>query len=73
MEAGDHKGGLKPPDLDKVIKGHERVLPCAHLLPEPQPPSVFNNRNRDPCRSQAQPLGNLAVLAQQEAGSGKKQ
>lgn len=73
MEAGDHKGGLKPPDLDKVIKGHEGVLPWAHLLPEPQPPSVLNSRSRDPCRLPAQPLGNRAVLAQQEAGSSEKQ
>lgn len=40
MKARGHKGGLKPFDLHKVIKGHEGVLPRAHLLTEPQPPSV---------------------------------
>lgn len=40
MEARDHKGGPNPSDLDKAIKGHEGVLPRAHLLTEPQLPSV---------------------------------
>lgn len=43
-----HKGGLKPSAPNKVIKGHEGVLPCAHPLPEPQLSSVLSSRSREP-------------------------
>ena len=45
------RGGLKPSTPDKVIKGHEGVLPCAPPLPEPQPPSMLSSRSRALCRS----------------------